>query len=361
MGTKMTEQNKADRPTPLLKTINDFMKLVKGFMALVFIAYLFSGITLIQPDEVGVILRMGKLAGDTPLDQVHEPGWLFAFPKPFDSVIKIPVKRILEVPISELAARPDVPKDDSGNISTIDPTREGYCISADENIFQTKVIVKYQITDPIKTVFGYNNPLRMSMKLIHDLTVAEMISVSCRFSIDGLLTKDKKELSEQVKDGVQKKLDDNDSGLTIVSLEIAEMIPPPFLAFDFEDVQSAFVDKHQYINKAKSRRETKLPEAQSSSEEKINSAYAYSESITAQAIASASQFTKMLEAYEANSEEVSIEMKNKVLKSVVEKSGNIIVFPDTKESKSNVSLILGTNGSIQSTITTPDGYYIGED
>ena len=134
----MTEQNKADRPTPLLKTINDFMKLVKGFMALVFIAYLFSGITLIQPDEVGVILRMGKLAGDTPLDQVHEPGWLFAFPKPFDSVIKIPVKRILEVPISELAARPDVPKDDSGNISTIDPTREGYCISADENIFQTK-------------------------------------------------------------------------------------------------------------------------------------------------------------------------------------------------------------------------------
>ena len=165
----------------------------------------------------------------------------------------------------------------------------------------------------------------------------------------------------KVKDGVQKKLDDNDSGLTIVSLEIAEMIPPPFLAFDFEDVQSAFVDKHQYINKAKSRRETKLPEAQSSSEEKINSAYAYSESITAQAIASASQFTKMLEAYEANSEEVSIEMKNKVLKSVVENSGNIIVFPDTKESKSNVSLILGTNGSIQSTITTPDGYYIGED
>ena len=38
--------------TPLLRTINEFMGLTKFLMVLVFIAYLFSGIKEIKPDEV---------------------------------------------------------------------------------------------------------------------------------------------------------------------------------------------------------------------------------------------------------------------------------------------------------------------
>lgn len=344
--------------SPLLKTINDFMKLLKGFMVLVFIAYLLSGITLVKPDEVGFILRMGKIVGDTSLDQIHEPGWMLALPKPFDTVIKLPVKRILQIEINELAAKPQKNEEENyGNISSIDPTTEGYCITGDENIYQTSVVVKYQITEPTKLVLGYNDPIDMATRLIHDLTVAEMVSVSCRFTIDGLLTKDKKELSQLVKDQVQVKLEAINSGLSIVSLEIAEMIPPPFLKFDFEDVQSAFVDRHQFVNKAKSRKETKLPEAQSSYEETINAAMAYSEETLANAEAKAGRFSKMLEAYKENPEEIKSEMQNRTLKKLISNTGNLIVFPDTKTAKGNTTLLLGMNGSIQTTITTPDGYY----
>ena len=148
----MNKTNAGEKNTPLLKTINDFMKLVKGFMILVFVAYLFSGITLIKPGEVGIILRMGKLVGDNPANQIHKPGWMFALPKPFDTVIKIPDMKILQVGIRELASS-NRPNDAKGNISSIDPTIEGYCISGDENIFQTSIFVKYQITDPIKLIF----------------------------------------------------------------------------------------------------------------------------------------------------------------------------------------------------------------
>ena len=51
----MNKTNAGEKNTPLLKTINDFMKLVKGFMILVFVAYLFSGITLIKQGEVVII------------------------------------------------------------------------------------------------------------------------------------------------------------------------------------------------------------------------------------------------------------------------------------------------------------------
>lgn len=358
----MSEKNTANKvvTSPLLKTVNDFMRLLKGFMLLVFISYLLSGITLIKPDEVGFILRMGKIVGNTPLDQIHEPGWIFALPSPFDTVIKLPVKRVLQVGVNELAARPKKKAEEEeeyGNISTIDPTKEGYCITGDENIYQTSVVIKYQITEPIKLVLGYSNPISMSANLIHDLTVAEMVSVSCKFTIDGLLTKDKKELSQLVKDQVQAKLEAVGSGLSIVSLEVAEMIPPPFLKFDFEDVQSAFVDRHQFVNKAKSRRETKLPEAQSSYEETINTAMAYSEETLANAEANAGQFSKMLDAYKESPEEIKTEMKNRTLKKLISNTGNLIIFPDTKTTNGNTTLLLGMNGSIQTAITTPEGYY----
>ena len=347
--------------TPLLRTINEFMTLIKILMVLVFIAYLFSGITEIKPDEIGILMRMGKIVGDTPSDQIHKPGWIYALPKPFDNVIKLPDRKVLQIQIKELAANHRAKKDESGNISTIDPTIEGYCISGDENIYQTSVTVKYQITDPIKLIFGYTAPLAMANSLIHDLTVSEMTTVSCKFTIDGLLTKDKKELSQQVQEQVQKKLDAIDSGLTILSLEISEMVPPSFLKFDFEDVQSAFVDQYQYINKANSRKEVKLEEAKSIYDKSLNDAMAYKETVTAEANAKADQFTQILNAYEQNPKEVGHEMKSNCVKSIISNSGNLIVFPDAEESQGNVTLLLGTNGSIVTKITTPDGYYEADD
>lgn len=356
----MNKTNAGEKNTPLLKTINDFMKLVKGFMILVFVAYLFSGITLIKPGEVGIILRMGKLVGDNPANQIHKPGWMFALPKPFDTVIKIPDMKILQVGIRELASS-NRPIDAKGNISSIDPTIEGYCISGDENIFQTSIFVKYQITDPIKLIFGYTIPLSLADSIIHDLTVAEMTSVSCRFTIDGLLTKDKKELSQQVQQQVQEKLNELDSGLTIISLEISEMGPPPFLKDDFEDVQSAYVDQFQYINRANNDREIKLPEAQGAYEKSINDATAYKETTIAKANAEAGKFNQMLKAYEQNPVEVGHDLKSRTLKKLISDSGNIIVFPDTKGSKDSVTLLLGMNGSIVTKITTPEGYYEEDD
>ena len=201
----------------------------------------------------------------------------------------------------------------------------------------------------------------MADSLIYNFTVAEMTSVSCQYKIDDILAEEKKELSEKVKMGVQKKLDAINSGLTIISLEISEMEPPPFLKFDFEDVQSAYVDQYQFINKAKSLHEVKIPAANGTYEKMINDAKAYKETTLANANAKAGQFTKMLEAYNKNPVEVSHEMKSNTIKSIITNSGNIIVFPDVKSSQGNVTLLLGMNGSIITKITTPDGYYEEDD
>lgn len=362
MEQKMSDLTREQKNTPLLKTINDFMKLIKFFMILVFVAYLFSGITLIKPGQIGIILRMGKIVGDNPADQIHDPGWIFALPKPFDQVLVIPdSKSIQQIQIKELASNKNIKKDESGNISTIDPTIEGYCISGDDNIFQTSIFVKYQITDPIKLIFGYSSPFYMVSNIVHDFTVAEMTNVSNRFTIEGLFTKDKKILSQEVQNRLQKKLEAIDSGLTIISLEISEMNPPPFLKFDFEDVQSAYVDQFNFIKKAESRKEIKIPTAKADYEKAINDANAYSEKVKAEANSKSDVYLKMLEAYNQNKVEVGLEMKNKALNNIIKNSGNVILFPDLDNSPNNVTLLLGMNGSVITKITTPDGYYEEDD
>lgn len=333
--------SESKKNTPLIKTINDFMSLLKALMVLVFIGYCFSGLTIINPDEIGLILRMGKLNGMTRLDQIHNPGWLLALPQPFDEVLKIPVKQILEVKIRELAA---INSKNEIDRTSIDPLKEGYCISGDENIFQASILVKYQISDPIQAVFGFTASFSTFNRLIYDLTVAEMTRVAARFNIDGLLSENKKQLSEQVKALVQAQLDKLLSGLTLVSVEIEELAPPVFLKRDFEEVNSAFINRRNFINEANSLSEEKLPKARGAASEMINGAHAYKQTVVAEATAEAGRFEKLLRAYSENTEEVKLEMSSRVHKLVIEKMRNMVVFPSLKDCQAGIRSVLNGNG-----------------
>jgi len=333
------------RQSALIKTVHDFMSLLKSVMLLVFIGFCFSGLTLVKPDEVGLILRMGKLVGENRLDQVHQPGWVFAFPGPVDEVLKIPVKQILEVRIRELAAL-KAPNDEKTPINrSIDPLREGYCISADENIFQVTVFVKYQITDPVAAVFRFTSSFETFNKMIHDFTVSEMIKVSSGFSIDGILSEDKKQISQLVKDRVQALLDKLETGLTLVSLEFEEISPPEFLKRDFEEVNTAFINRRNFINDARSLSEEKLPRARAKANEMVNQAEAYADTVVADATAEAGKFTQILQAYRQNPEEVRMNMIDEGRRKLIAAMKKIVILPPVNEFEAGVRLFLGGSRS----------------
>ncbi len=67
------------------------------WVATMTLLYVASGITIVKPDEVAVILRWGRLVGATPAFQEHGPGLLFALPRPVDRVVRVPVKHVWEV------------------------------------------------------------------------------------------------------------------------------------------------------------------------------------------------------------------------------------------------------------------------
>lgn len=317
------------------------MTLLKGLMLLVFVGFCFSGVTLVKPDEVGLILRMGKLVGENRVDQVHQPGWVLAFPGPIDEVLKIPVKQILEVRIRELAALPASKDEKAPERRSIDPLQEGYCISADENIFQVTIFVKYQITDPVAAVFKFNSSFSTFEKMIRDFTVSEMVKVAARFNIDGILSEDKKQISQLVKERVQALLDKLETGLTLVSLEFEEISPPEFLKRDFEEVNTAFINRRNFINDARSLSEEKLPRARGKASEMVNQAEGYAESVLAEATAEADKFSQILQAYLQNPEEVRMNMINEGRKKLIGAMKKLVVLPPVTEFESGVRIFLG--------------------
>lgn len=331
----MTNSPKS-RETPLVKTVADIMRFLRAFMVVVLVGYFFSGVTVIAPNEAAVILRMGKIVGAAKAAQVLEPGWAFALPKPFDKVVRIPVKQIQQIKITELSVLAS-----SSVKATIDPVKEGYCISADKNIFQATVLVKYRISDAVAVLKNFSEDFNETIKkLINDLTVSALTAVSVRFSIDGVLTQDKERLSLNVLSEVQKRLTHMNAGVSVLSLEFEELSPPAYLKDDFEQVNEAFINKHNFISEAQSLSEEKIPTARGKAKELVMNAKTYKETTLADATAKTSRFKQLLSAYLGNKTEIRQEMVNKARKTVFGRAKHILTFPSLKDCKAAIKTVI---------------------
>lgn len=318
-------------------TIDDLMVMLKILMFLVFLAYLFSGVSLIKPGEVAVILRLGALAGENPSEQVHRAGWMFALPYPIDEVIRIPEKQVRDIQILELTGKSGKEQEQA---KTIDATVEGYCISGDQNIFQVRASAKYQIADPVKAIFSFSDDFVTQKKLLNDLTVQELSQISAGFSIDGILTESKEKIAAMVKENVQKRLDRINAGLSLISIELAEIAPPPALKNIFEEVNTAFIQRKKFVSEAVGRREELLPRARASSERILNEAHSYNEEVVAKAESEAGAFLEMLEAYNANPGQIKSDLLNKTRSKVFSEIYNLVLLPEQALCPTSITTIL---------------------
>ena len=58
----------------LNNVLNVMVRYAKWFILVAVVAVLCSGIIFVQPDEVAIIVRLGKVVGDTPAEMIKQPG-----------------------------------------------------------------------------------------------------------------------------------------------------------------------------------------------------------------------------------------------------------------------------------------------
>jgi membrane protease subunit HflK len=222
------------------------------------VLYLLSGITSIRSDEVAMVLRWGRLLGETPALQLHGPGLLFALPRPVDEVVRVQAATIRELSLFTLTSPTSNDPDEAVPTgAALAAVTDGYAVTGDHNIVQLVMVARYRVSDPVAwQLYGpdTNTILRA------EVTAAMLRSIG-EMGVDRILSDGRTELIAAATRRAQAGLDAAHSGLELTSLELTRLGPPEALAGDFASVQSAFIGAETSKRDALAFAETAAPQA----------------------------------------------------------------------------------------------------
>lgn len=277
--------------TPLARLIDGAWQRMHWWVATMALLYAASGITVVKPDEVAVILRWGRLVGDSAALQEHGPGPLFALPRPVDQVVRVPVKHVWELPVRTLASVRA-----GGNAKSLDPLTEGYALTGDDNVVQLDMVARYRVRDA--AAWAFYGP-RSEDALRVEVTAAMVRSLG-EMPVDRVLADGRTSLIAIATARAQAGLDAARSGLELVSLELVRLAPPQSLAKEFDAVQSAYIDAETKKKDAQAYQARIIPEAQAEADAQLQGARAKASADLAQATGDAEAFLALARAYRAD-------------------------------------------------------------
>ncbi|MEO1304762.1 MAG: protease modulator HflK [Pseudomonadota bacterium] len=272
--------------------------------------YAVSGFTIIDANQVGVVMRFGEITRSNDQPIVHEPGILFALPKPVDRVYKIEVDRVETMVLNELAPpswsgsdleNADGQIDDSPIITTlfnrldasIDPEAHGYVLTGDRNILHMQITARYRVSDPVRHAFYVSN----SEDTLRSALLESSIKSAGSSKLDGLLGAGRDLFARMVLEDAQFRLNQVDVGLEIVSIELENLSPPEQVSDSFDAVQSAFIEAQTQTQDAKAYAAEIVPAAQAQAKQIIDQAQAAATHEISNATSIANSFMALLPSY----------------------------------------------------------------
>lgn len=255
-------------------------------VAIVVVLICLSGVRIVKSGEVAVVLRFGKLVGNTYEEQVHEPGLFFAFPYIIDEVITVPVGSVKELTVTTHYTEGEMLNND----------RRGYVITGDQNIAVISASVKYNITDAV----SYALHVKDADRIINAAVSGAMVKSAAHRAVDGILTSEKEAYATEVRAMAQQTLDKIGTGITLSNLELTKVSMPEEVRETYENVNAATVQAATLAEKALQYRDSLMPYAESMRTSLISNAYSKQSTAIAGAEQYLAEFRGVLEEYEAN-------------------------------------------------------------
>ncbi|MBA2115329.1 protease modulator HflK [Bremerella alba] len=323
------KNNRSQRAEQIGAGVGAGMRIIGAMAILLMILFWCSGITMVQPNEVALVTRFGKLVGSTPSDQVKQPGMLLAWPYPIDEVIRIPVKEEREVAIGRLQL-----SEASNQTSVLDPIRDGYVLCGDQHILQTSVRVKYRIADPVAYHFQADRPERVLEEAATASVVQTVASWNAMDTLRLQRTSDNEvveRLPLVVRQTLQDRLDLLGLGIEVNAVEFREITPTPQLAQAFENVQSEQIHIETRKREAEGFVARTIPQAEAQRYTLVNEATRFQTEITTNADQEVTLFDKVYAQYLANPELVWSRLYLEAMEQIMQNVGQLkFVAPGTR-------------------------------
>ena len=285
-----------------------------ALVVLVSLGILCSGIRIIETGNQAVVLRFGRVVGETREQQVHGPGLLLAFPYIIDEVIVVPTDTVYEQSITTHY---------SGNLNGT-TSETGYVMTGDSNIAVVSASVKYTVSDPVT----YALMVKDLPGILDACVSSAMVSHASGMQVDSLLTDQKDAFARAVSETASEKLAAIGTGIQLVSLELTHVSMPEEVRSIYEEVNSASVNVSTMLGRARQQREKLLPQAQSEADTLISQAKSNQARRVSEARQALSEFWGVLEEYEANPDGVKARIYSQKVTEFMEEIEEVRVVSD---------------------------------
>jgi modulator of FtsH protease HflK len=273
----------------------------------------------VSPDELGVVMRFGKVTQQEP------PGLHFRMPYPIDEV-RLP--KVTRQNIIEIGMRAGV-----GTRAVTDVLRESLMLTGDENIIDVHCVVFWRIRNAQHYLFNIQNP-EITVKDVAESAMRDIVGQS---NIQPLLTGARQKTEQAVQKLMQTVLDSYSAGISIDQVQLQKVDPPTQVIDAFRDVQAARADQERLQNEAGSYANRVVPEARGEAERILQGARAYKEQTVAEATGQTARFLQVYEEYKKAPEVTRKRMYLETMERVLGGTDKIII--DGKEGQGVVPFL----------------------
>ncbi len=269
----------------LLNKFKDFKSsgIVLGVIVVLALFFGSSTFFTLKPEEAGVIQRFGKY------HRIGQPGLNFKLPSGIEKVTKLKVKRIYK---EEFGLRSDTPVSKRRYSNESSTQGSSLMLTGDLNVAVVPWIVQYKISNPKDYLFKVKDV----KAILRDMSEATMRTVVGDRSINEVISK-REEIALAAQEMLQKEMDQAQSGIKIVNLEMKKTNVPEPVQSSFNEVNQAIQEKEQTIYKAREEYNKEVPLARGEAKRVIKEAEGYAIDRINRAEGDAAKFSAVYKAY----------------------------------------------------------------
>lgn len=220
-----------------------WQRLALAGAALLLFCYTASGLTIVAPDEVGLVRRFGR-----PLDDDLPPGWYWRWPWPVEDTLRVSLStRTVSIGFQDSAERGSLTWSSAHRAQTR-IAREAMMMTGDGNLVDLLVTVRFKVTQPRAYLFGVQG----ADEILRATTESELRAMVAARAFPDLLTARRGEFQTQVLRRVQARCAELPDGLgiTIDGISVIDLHPPGDVVESYYDVAKAMEKRDQRINEA---------------------------------------------------------------------------------------------------------------
>ncbi|WP_299790186.1 FtsH protease activity modulator HflK [uncultured Marivita sp.] len=163
---------------------------------------------------------------------------------------------------------------------------DGLMLTTDANIVDIDFQVVWNINDPAKLLFNLRDP-QVTVQAVSEAVMREIIAAT---NLAPILNRDRGLIADTARENIQATLDEYESGITIVRVNLDTADPPSEVIDAFREVQAAEQERDRLQRQADAYANRVLAEARGSAAQILEEAEGYRARVVNEAIGEASRF-----------------------------------------------------------------------